>query len=282
MSDVRSLMFPLAFASVLAAGSMFGGCVSKDDVDPEASSGSGSGGSASTAGTPSGGSAVASAGTSTAMAGTAAGGAATTNPPACATIVKASGSSPLITDFETMTVATGTYMFDGGAMTGGTYIYTDPLSTPASTSALSLGEGHAAASTKALVGKISNPTWGGGMGLWFSCQDASAYKGVTFWARGSSPAGPVKLNLTVNEALKVAEGGPCAEEPCTRPYVTFEITDEWTQQTFAWADFTAGAAGTTPIPGNADTLYGLDFGLTNDNMARDLELAVDDFSFTTE
>lgn len=281
MSDVRSLMFPLAFASVLAAGGVvFGGCVSKDDVDPEASSGSASGGTGNTtAGTASGGTAVAAAGTS-AAAGT--GGTAAALPPACATVLKASGASPLITDFEAMTVATGTYMFDAGAMTGGTYIYTDPLSTPASTSKLSLAAGHDAMSMKALVGTISNPTWGGGMGLWFSCQDASVYKGVTFWARGSSPAGPVKLNLTVNEALKVAEGGPCAVEPCTRPYVTFEVTDEWTQQTFAWADFTPGAAGTTPIPGNAETLYGLDFGLTNDNMARDLELAVDDFSFTTE
>jgi hypothetical protein len=283
MSNVRSLMFPLAFASALASGGVFVGCVSKDDVDPEASSGSASGGTGNTtAGSASGGT-TSTAGTSTAAAGTAAGGTATALPPACATVLKASGTSPVITDFESMTLATGTYMFDAGAMTGGTYIYTDPLSTPASTSMLSLAEGHVAASTKALVGKISNPTWGGGMGLWFSCQDANVYKGVTFWARGSSPAGPVKLNLTVNEALKVSEGGPCPDAgPCVRPYVTFEITDEWTEQTFAWADFTAGDAAGTPIPGGADTLYGLDFGLTNDNTARDLELAVDDFAFTTE
>ena len=282
MSNVRSLMFPVAFAGVLAAGIVIGGCVNKDDVDPEASSGSASGGSGNTAaGTTSGGSAVAAAGTSTA--GTAAGGTAAATPPACATILKASGKNPLITDFEALTVATGTYMFDAGAMTGGSYIYTDPLSMPASTSKLSLGAGHDTASTKALVGTISNPTWGGGMGLWFSCQDATAYKGVTFWARGSSPAGPVKLNLTVNEALKVSEGGPCADAgPCTRPYVTFDVTEEWTQQTFAWADFMPGEAGTTAVPPDPLTLYGLDFGLTNDNMARDLELAVDDFSFTTE
>jgi hypothetical protein len=43
-----------------------------------------------------------------------------------------------------------------------------------------------------------------------------------------------------------------------------------------------GDAAGTPIPAVVDALYGLDFGLTNDNMARDLELAVDDFAFTTE
>lgn len=279
MSDVRSLRFPFALVSVLAAGSVLGACVSKDDVDPEGSSGSASGGSpTSTAGTSSGGSAVA--GTTASTAGT--GGTTTTAlPPACATVAKPSGTSPLITDFETMTVATGTYMFDAKAFTGGTYVYTDTMSTPASTSVLSLVEGHDATSTKALLAKISNSTWGGGMGLWFTCQDASAYTGVKFWARGVSPAGPVRFNLTVNETLEVKDNGPCAG-PCTRPNLTFEVTDEWTEHTFAWADFMPGDAAGTAVPPTADTLYGLDFGLTNDNMERELELAVDDFAFTTE
>lgn len=278
MPNVGSVMFPLAFASVLVAGGVCVGCVGKDDVDPSGSSGSGSGGTSSTT-AGSGGSATAGSSASTAGSG----GTAAALPPACATVAKASGSSPAITDFETLTAASGTYMFDGGTMLGGTYSYTDMMSTPASTSMLSLGEGHDATSTKALVGKISNPTWGGGMGLWFTCQDASAYKGVTFWARGSSPAGPVKLNLTVNEAELASKGGGCPDAgPCTRPFVTFELTDEWTQQTFAWSDFMPGDAAGTPIPGGADALYGLDFGVPNDNMARDLELDVDDFAFTTE
>jgi len=280
MPNVGSVMFPLAFASVLVAGGVCIGCVGKDDVDPSGSSGSGSGGTSSTtAGT--GGSATATAGTNSATAGS--GGTATALPPACATVAKASGSSPEITDFESLTAASGTYMFDGGTMLGGTYIYSDPMSTPASTFMLSLAAGHDTTSTKALVAKISNPTWGGGMGLWFTCQDASVYKGVTFWAKGSSPAGPVKLNLTVNEAELASKGGGCPDAgPCTRPFVTFEITDEWTQQTFAWSDFMPGDAAGTPIPAAVDALYGLDFGLTNDNTARDLELAVDDFAFTTE
>jgi hypothetical protein len=281
MSNVGSVISHLAFASVLAAGAMLAGaCVGKDDVDPSGTSGSATGGTGSaSAGTSSGGS---SSGSGTTTAGT--GGRAAATPPACATVTKASGSSPVITDFETMTAASGTYKFDGGVMLGGTYIYSDPMSTPASTFMLSLGAGHDAASTKALIGKISNPTWGGGMGLWFTCQDASAYKGVTFWARGVSPAGPVKLNLTVNEALVASQGGACPDTgACIRPYMTFDVTDEWTEYTFAWADFMPGEAEVgTPIPPAVDTLYGLDFGLTNDNMARDLELAVDDFAFTTE
>jgi hypothetical protein len=278
MSNVRSSMFPLAFASVLAAGAAFGGCVGKDDVDAEGSAGTASGGSpAVTAGNSSGGGVTA--GTSASSAGT--GGSTTALPAACATVAKPSGASPLITDFETMTTATGTYMFDAGAFTGGTYAYSDLMSTPVSTSALSLVEGHDASSKKALLVKISNNTWGGGMGLWFTCQDASAYTGVKFWARGVSPAGPVRFNLTVNETLEVKDNGPCAG-PCTRPNLTFELTDEWTEHTFAWADFMPGDAAGTPVPPTADTLYGLDFGLTNDNMERELELAVDDFAFTTE
>jgi hypothetical protein len=130
--------------------------------------------------------------------------------------------------------------------------------------------------------------WGSGVGTFLQSSnapyDASAYAGVTFWARGVSPVGPVKLNLTVNEALVASQGGACPDTgACIRPYLTFEVTDEWTEHTFAWADFMPGEAAVgTPIPAAVDTLYGLDFGLTNDNMARDLELAVDDFAFTTE
>jgi len=278
MSNVRSVMFHLAFASALGSSGVLVGCVGKDDVDPSAG---GSGGTtAASAGT--GGSATAGSGTS---AGSAAGGTAgaAALPPACMTVLKASGTSPAITDFESLTTATGTYTFDGKTMTGGSYTYTDPMSTPASTSMLSLATGHDADSKQSLMVKISNPTWGGGMGLWFSCQNASVYKGITFWARGISPAGPVKLNLTVNEAELVSKGGECPDAgPCTRPFVTFEVTDEWAQQTFSWADFTPGDAAGTPIPGVVDAIYGLDFGVTNDNMARDLELALDDFAFTTE
>jgi hypothetical protein len=275
MSNVGSVRYRSAFAAVLVSGGLFVACVSNDDVD-----GDESGGSAGTA--TAGANAMAGTGTGGSTGGTGGGGSAgtSTTPPACATVATASGTSPLITDFESMTSATGTYMFESPALTGGTYIYTDTMSAD-STSMLSFSAGHAEASTQALVGQIHNATWGGGMGLWFGCIDASVYTGITFWARGSSPAGAIKLNLSVNAVEVESKGGSCPDAgPCVRPSAPVEVTDEWQEFTFAWADFTPGDAAGTPVPGGGDGLYGIDFSIPNDNMARDLELAVDDFSFT--
>jgi hypothetical protein len=283
MVNVGSAMFVSAFVAVVVSGGLVVGCVSNEEPEDKATAG--------TSGTPAGGSATSGASMGGSASGSSSGGGgsggsagSTTTMAPCATEAVASGTSPLITDFEEMKTATGTYTFESGATLGGSYIYTDlegDTEEDPSTSMLTFSEGHDATSTQALVGKIHNATWGGGMGLWFGCIDASVYTGITFWARGSSPAGPIKLNLSVNDAEVESKGGLCPEAgPCVRPFVEVELTDEWQELTFEWADFMPGDAAGSPVPGSGDNLYGIDFGIPNDNMSRDLELAVDDFSFT--
>ena len=278
MSNVGSLMFCSAVAAVLVTGGLLVGCVNNDAPEEMGSSGTASGGTAvtPTAGTSSGGTGSGTAGTTTGGSG---GG--TAKPPTCGTIAKASGTSPVIADFEAMANPTSGFMFESAGITGGTYIYTDPTDAT-STSKLVFAAGHDTTSTQALDGKIHNATWGGGMGLWFGCMDASVYTGITFWARGASPAGKVRINLTIDEAVKVLDGGACPDVgPCVRPFAEIDVTDEWQEFTLAWADFTPGDSAGTALPGSqVEAINGLDFGLPNDNMARDLELAVDDFSFT--
>jgi hypothetical protein len=285
MCNFGSAKFFSAFVALLVSAGSTVGCVSNEEPDDKATAGTPSGGNA-TAGSNNGGGNTSTAGSSTGGGGSGGSGGMMTMPAACATVATASGTSPLITDFESLTTATGTYTFESGATLGGSYIYTDNESDPAedpSTSVLELAAGHDETSTQALVGKIHNATWGGGMGLWFGCIDATVYTGVTFWARGASPAGPVKVNLSVNAAEVESKGGGCPEAgPCVRPSVEIELTDEWEQHTFAWADFSPGDAAGTPVPGSGEELYGIDFSLPNDNTSRDLELAVDDFSFTKE
>lgn len=276
MSNVGSLMFCSAVAAVLVTGGLLVGCVNNDPPEEMGSSGTATGGTAvtPTAGTSAGG--TGSGGTATGGSGGAA-----AKPKACATVVKASGTSPVITDFEGQATPTSGYMFESAGITGGTYIYTDMLDTT-STSKLAFAAGHDAASMQALDGQIHNTTWGGGMGLWFGCMDARVYTGITFWARGTSPAGKVKVNLTIDEAVMVIDGGSCPDAgPCVRPFVDIDVTDEWQQFTFAWADFMPGDAAGTALPGDTVAkINGLDFGLHNDNTERDLELTLDDFSFT--
>jgi hypothetical protein len=279
-------MFHSALAAVLVSSGLFVGCVN-DDPEDKGTAGTSSGGSNSAgtsalpdAGTSSGGTGSGTAGTATAGAG-----GSVAKPRTCATTAKASGTSPVIADFEAMSAPGSGFTFESAGIMGGTYVYSDllaPAEDP-STSKLVFDAGHETASTQALVGQIHNATWGGGMGLWFGCMDASAYTGVTFWARGASPAGKVKLNLTVDKAVKVAEGGTCPDAgPCVRPFVELEVTEEWQQFTFAWADFTAGDSGGTALPAEVDAINGLDFGIPNDNTARELELAIDDVAFTKE
>lgn len=285
MSNVGSAVFYSALAAVLVTSGVVTGCVN-DEPEDKGTAGSSSGANSTTAGTsalPNAG--ASSGGSGTAMAGTSAGGSAgsAAKAPTCGMIAKASGTSPVITDFEAMAAPGSGYMFESAGITGGTYIYTD-LMAPAedpSTSMLAFDAGHDTSSTKALIGKIHNATWGGGMGLWFGCMDASVYSGVTFWARGASPAGKVRVNLTIDEAVKVSEGGSCPEAgPCVRPFAEIEVTDEWTEVTLAWADFTPGDSGGTALPGGGAAINGLDFGIPNDNMSRELELGLDDVSFT--
>lgn len=266
--------------AALAVSAWLVGCVDSEEPADEASgsSGSGSGGSSAVAGgggTPSG-----AAGAGAADSGGAGGAASGTI--SCPMAATASGTSPLITDFESMTSPTGTYTFESAGLLGGVYIYTDPMApdTDPSTSMLAFAEGHDETSTQALVGQIHNATWGGGMGLWFACLDASVYQGVTFWARGSSPAGDVTMYLTVNEVEIESKGGSCPDDgTCVRPSVTFAVTDQWEEFTFTWADFTPGDAAGTEVPATGNNLFGIDFSLPNNNMSRDLELALDDFSF---
>jgi hypothetical protein len=181
-----------------------------------------------------------------------------------------------------MTAPTGTYMFESPSILGGTYSYIDPAD-PNATQTLSFVAGHDAESTQALSFVVHSETWGAGMGLWFACMDASAYTGVTFWARGSAPSGPVELLLTTNDAVRVAEGGTCPDAgPCASPKVTVMLTDTWTQFTYAWGEFTPGDAAGTPVPATGNNVIGLNFNMGNDSTPNDLELVIDDFEFTTE
>lgn len=282
MESVGSVMFHSAFVAVLVSSGLFVGCVN-DDPEDKGTAGTSSGATSNNAGTSASSSGSSSGGTDSGTAGTSGAGGSLPKAPACAMVAKASGTSPVITDFEAMTTPGSGFTFESAGIMGGTYVYSDLLAPAedASTSKLILDVGHDETSTKALVGQIHNATWGGGMGLWFGCTDASVYTGITFWARGASPAGKVRVNLTVDDAVKVADGGKCPDAgPCVRPFADIDVTDEWQEFPLTWADFMPGDSGGTALPGGGAAVTGVDFGIPNDNMSRDLELAIDDVSFT--
>src|SRR6185312_15069450 len=109
------------------------------------------------------------------------------------------------------------------------------------------GDGTATEGLQMLAGHASNYAasesvtqasgWGMGGGLWMGCADASAYKGITFWVRGSGPLNvfSVSLNMestTMPDTANAAGGGTCAGttdtcKPATKADIP--LTMDWTQ-----------------------------------------------------
>jgi len=152
-----------------------------------------------------------------------------------------------------------------GAVYVGPYFYDDETGTPFFGIVAGNGSNYAMS--------ISNPAateWGGGMGLWLGCVDATTYQGITFWVRGSTPLGNGNITLAMEDTSPPAEedpagGGTCiasADGDCEGPYAEFTVTDAWTQVQLPWSAFTAGtgAAGAA-VPASGDNLTGIGFGV---------------------
>lgn len=282
MSKMRSLARRSACAAALLCMAVVG-CVS-EDADPDGA-GTGGMGTAATGGADpgTGGADPGTGGTGGGSGGSDPGtGGSSASVPACEMgKTTLTAESPLITDFEAAQAFDTPYSFGTPSVMGGTYAYNDLGATDPG-ELLTIDAGYDATSAAALHGSIPVETWGGGVGLWFGCVDASAFDGISLWIRGSLPSGTADVQLTVLETISDAEGGPCPEGACNSPYVTIDVTDEWTQHMLPWSMFTAGTAGDAEVPATGDNLSGININLGNDNMPNTLEIAVDDVSFIIE
>ncbi len=165
-------------------------------------------------------------------------------------------SSTTLADFEDYDGATdiGDYGFafngDPGtadAVYAGPYFYDDATGSPAHSMVAGAND-----STYAVSTSNSEATdFGGGMGLWMGCIDASAYDGISLWVRGSTPTGTAHFSLAMEEttpplADDPAGGGTCeatAEGDCAVGGVDIPVTSTWTQLQIPWASFTGATAG---------------------------------------
>lgn len=267
-----------SFLTLLLVGAVgAGACMSASSSNGTGTStgnGTGAGGQANggSSGSPtgSGGTAVVTgAGGTTGAAGvtgTGTGGTGTTvSHKACFT--KVTPMNPVLLDFENYNGMTDPAMYGtafGGATpnTGtayaGYYAYGDGTVNP--TTAL-LG-GHPP-SNWALQESITAANGMGG-GFWMGCADLSAYKGISFWVRGTAPPGVFSFGVVMEstampDATDPAAGGTClgTEKECV-PATKNEIplTADWTQITIMWSDFTPGLSVTTPVPVTGDNIIG--------------------------
>lgn len=116
--------------------------------------------------------------------------------------------------------------------------------------------------------------YGGGLGFWMSCVNASTYKGITFWARGQTPAGTcsadagggscfaVQLSTAATTVVGDGGAGTCAgtSTTCVSPQATnLPLSITWTQYQIPWANFSGGMATGAAYTPDGNGLAGLTF-----------------------
>ncbi len=205
--------------------------------------------------------------------GTGGAGGATVVQKLCAT--KTVVMNPVFMNFENYNGTTdpGSYATAfGGATTNtgnayaGIYQYPEAAGSPAPT--LTIGGGHPP-STWAGGETLAATMWGMGGGIWMGCADASAYKGISFWVRGTSGTGTFSFTIAMEstvmpDAANAAGGGTCpgtTDATCKAAEKDgIPITTDWTQVQLLWSDFTAGVSGTASVVPDGNNITG--FGWT--------------------
>jgi hypothetical protein len=188
----------------------------------------------------------------------------------CAT--KTTLMQPVLINFESYdgTVAANNFgtAFGGAAPNVGT-AYTGPFAYPedATTLAptLSILAGHPPSQWAVSETSMGARVWGMGGGIWMSCANASAYKGISFWVRGSGPLNVMSFSLDMQSTVmpdvnNAAGGGTCpgTKETCLpAKKADIPLTADWTQVQILWADFAPGMSGGTAVIPNGDNITGL-------------------------
>jgi hypothetical protein len=132
-------------------------------------------------------------------------------------------------------------------------------------------------------------TWGAGMGFNFhdpgdgdggstkTTYDASAYVGITFWAKaGATSTGALRVNISTKDTDPA--GGVCAPvAKCSDHFgVNLTITSDWTQQTFMFSDMAQLGWGQSVPKFDATAVYAMQFQV---GKATTFDITIDDVAF---
>lgn len=163
-------------------------------------------------------------------------------------------TAPSITDFEDydgVTTDLTTYGFavnDSGDETllryAGLYDGSDMSGTPTLLMVAGNGSNYAVQAANTLASE-----WGGGIGFWINCINASSFTGITMALQGTTPTGNITVTIQEEDAAGTAVSFT-TEVP---------ISDTWTVEQFPFSGFTASdddGGGTA----TGDNLVGLNIG----------------------
>ena len=125
------------------------------------------------------------------------------------------------------------------------------------------GPGYDASKYAAGISNSQASKWGGQLGMWMGCIDASAYQGISFWVQGTVPGNKATLAIATEATTAPddtgAGGGTCTSggDTCKPAMVEFPVSSTWSQVQVAWDTFTPGTAGTTSVPLTGDKITGM-------------------------
>ena len=148
-----------------------------------------------------------------------------------------------------------------GSAYAGVYSFGDGTAAPT----LSIMPGHPPSNWAASQSVAQASAWGMGGGVWMGCADASTYKGISFWVRGSSGTGTFSFNInmestTLPDAANAAGGGTCpgTTDSCKGPSkANLPLTSDWTQVQILWSDLAPGSSGTAAVVPDGNNITGL-------------------------
>ncbi|GEM_PF-1942388 len=207
--------------------------------------------------------------------------------------------SPLLVNFDTYdgTNPVTNWVFAFNAPAGATntvyagfYEYDDGTGTPL----LSMPASGANASKYAIsISNTQSSSWGGALGMWMGCIDASAYQGISFWVKGTTPTGKASFSFSNPETTvpdTTGYGGGTCSGICKSPYIDFPVTTTWTQVLVPWGTFTPGIANGANVTTTGNDISGLTFNVSLNYVAAPgdagyvatpgaYSLAIDDIEF---
>jgi len=181
-------------------------------------------------------------------------------------------STPLVTDFESYSSATApdmwSFAFNAApgqplAVYAGPYQFSDGTGAQSMRMVAGNGSNYAAS-----ISNTSASAWGGGMGLWMGCIDASQFDGLAFDVRGNVPGGLASVSLAMQQTSAPAAddanaGGTCVAG-CQPPLQQFPVGGNWARVLLPWKEFTPGSANQAAVPANGRDITGLSFSLALD------------------
>jgi hypothetical protein len=128
-----------------------------------------------------------------------------------------------------------------------------------------LGPGYNSSKYAANVSNPKASKYGGQMGMWMGCVDASAYQGVSFWAKGTVPNDKGTMTIAT-EATTAPDttgfgGGTCTSGTCAPPSIEFPVTSTWSQVLVKWDSLKAGTGNGASVPTTAKDITGMSWNL---------------------